>query len=157
MCWCADAAYAADALMLWCTDVADAADALILLMHRCWWCRLCCWWADATDALMLLMRWCWWCADAVDAVDAVMLLMRWCCWSNDTAVVDKMQIGVRAHLKGIALSSEFRTVVQRLVFCSIMFLYFFVMFLSSFVVLCFCIFRCASISRLYPCEWVSES
>ena len=43
-----------------------------------------------------------WCADAADAVDA--------------AVADKMQIGVRAHLNGIAWSSEFRTVVQRLVF-----------------------------------------
>ena len=56
---------------------------------------------DDADALMLLMRWCCWCADAVDAVDA--------------AVVDKMQIGVRAHLNGIAWSSEIRTVVQRLV------------------------------------------
>ena len=69
-----------------------------------------------TDALMLLMRWCcWcWCADAADA-DALMLLMHWCYWSNDAAVVDKMQICVWAHLKGIALSSEFRTVVQCLV------------------------------------------
>ena len=59
------------------------------------------------DALMLLMHWC------TDAADALMLLMRWCCWSNDAA--DKMQIGERAHLKGIAWSSEFRTVVQCLV------------------------------------------
>ena len=78
-CWCADAAYAGDALMLllfwycWCTD---AADALILL--RCW-CCLCCWCDDAADALM---HWCCWCADAADSL---MLLMRWCYWCADAA------------------------------------------------------------------------
>ena len=65
-----------------------------------------------TDALMLLMCCCW-CADA----DTLMLLMHWYYWSNDAAVVDKMQICVWAHLKGI--SSEFRTVVQRLVILDI--------------------------------------
>ena len=126
-CWCADAADALILLMLlmrWCTD---APNALMLLMHWCCWC------ADAADALM---RWCCWCADALmhwscwccwcccccwctDAADAADALMHWCCWSNDAAVVDKMQIGVRAHLKGTAWSSEFRTVVQCLVFsCS---------------------------------------
>ena len=67
------------------------------------------WSIDAADALMLLMSWCCWCADAD-------VLMHWCYWSNDAAVVDKMRICVWAHPKGIALSSEFRTVVQRLVF-----------------------------------------
>ena len=44
-----------------------------------------------------------------------MLLMLWCCWCADASVADKIQIGVGAHL-GTAWSSEFRTVVQRLVF-----------------------------------------
>ena len=79
----------------------------MLLMCRCCRCTV----AANALMLMLLMRWCCWCADA----DALMLLMHWCYWSNDAAVVDKMQICVWAHLKGIALSSEFRTVVQCLV------------------------------------------
>ena len=81
---------------------------LMLLMHWCCWCW--CIWADIPSTAF---NWCCWNADAL------MLLMHWCCWSNDAAVVDKMQIGVRAHLKGIAWSSEtseFCTVVQCLVF-----------------------------------------
>ena len=33
----------------WCADAADAADALMLLMHWCYWCT------DAADAMMLLI------------------------------------------------------------------------------------------------------
>ena len=51
---------------------------------------------------MLRIQLCSWRADTPDAPDA--------------AVADKTQIGVRAHLNGIAWSSEFRTVVQRLVY-----------------------------------------
>ena len=96
---------------------AAASEVLILLVHCC------CWYVVAANALMLLMHWlmlqmywCCWCADAL------MLLMHWCYWSNDAAVVDKMQICVWAHLKGIAWSSEFRTVVQCLVFVIVLFL-----------------------------------
>ena len=74
-CWwaySADAAYAADALMLlirWC---ANTADVLILLMLLMRWC------ADAADVLILLMSWCCWCTNTAEARMLLMLLMRWC-------------------------------------------------------------------------------
>ena len=121
--WCLDHVW-------WCLVVSGAClvvsgARLVMLMDIDWYDLIWCIWADifsnaynrctdAADALMLLMRWCCWCPDAADA-DALMLLLHWCYWSNDAAVVDKMQICVWAHLKGIALSSEFRTVVQCLV------------------------------------------
>ena len=119
--WCLDHVW-------WCLVVSGAClvvsgACLVMLMDIDWYDLTWCIWADifsnafywcadavdAVDSLMLLMCWCCWCADAADAL---MLLMHWCCWSNDAAVVDNMQIVVRAHLKGIGWSSEFRTVVQ---------------------------------------------
>ena len=79
--WCADAAYAAGALMLlmcWCAHTADAAYAADMLMLLIRWC---CWYTDA------LMRWCCWCANAADALMLLMLLMRWCCWCTDVILV----------------------------------------------------------------------
>ena len=100
----------------WCLVVSGAClvvsgACLVMLMDIDGYDLILCIWADilsnaynrctnAADALMLLM---------------LMLLLNWRYWSNDAAVVDKMQICVWAHLKGIALSSEFRTVVQCLV------------------------------------------
>ena len=109
--WCLEHVWWCLELVLWCqwtwTDMTwlDVYGQISFPMPiRC---------TDAADALMLLMHWSCWCANAADA------LLHWCCWSNDAAVVDKMQIAVRAHLKGIAWSSEFRTVVQCLVFKSL--------------------------------------
>ena len=94
----------------WCLVVSEAClvvsgARLVMLMDIDWYGLIWCIWADIFSNAHNR------CADA----DALMLLMHWCYWSNDAAVVDKMQICVWAHLKGIALSSEFRTVVQCLV------------------------------------------
>ena len=102
--WCLDHIW-------WCLVVSGAClvvsgARLVMLMDIDWYGLIWCIWADIFSNAHNR------CADA----DALMLLMHWCYWSNDAAVVDKMQICVWAHLKGIALSSEFRTVVQRLVF-----------------------------------------
>ena len=101
--WCLDHIW-------WCLVVSGAClvvsgARLVMLMDIDWYDLIWCIWADIFSNAHNR------CADA----DALMLLMHWCYWSNDAAVVDKMQICVWAHLKGIALSSEFRTVVQCLV------------------------------------------
>ena len=105
--WCLDHIW-------WCLVVSGAClvvsgARLVMLMDIDWYDLIWCIWADIFSNAYNR------CTDAADAADALVLLMHWCYWSNDAAVVDKMQICVWAHLKGIALSSEFRTVVQRLV------------------------------------------
>ena len=89
--WCLDHIW-------WCLVVSGAClvvsgARLVMLMDIDWYGLIWCIWADIFSNAHNR------CADA----DALMLLMHWCYWSNDAA-------------KGIALSTEFRTVVQRLVF-----------------------------------------
>ena len=105
--WCLDHVW-------WCLVVSGAClvvsgARLVMLMDIDWYDLIWCIWADIFSNAYNR------CTDAADAADALMLLINWCYWSNDAAVVDKMQICVWAHLKGKALSSEFRTVVQCLV------------------------------------------
>ena len=106
--WCLDHVW-------WCLVVSGAClvvsgARLVMLMDIDWYDLIWCRWADIFSNAYNR------CTDTPDAADALMLLINWCYWSNDAAVVDKMQICVWAHLNGIALSSEFRTVVQCLVY-----------------------------------------
>ena len=120
--WCLDHIW-------WCLVVSGAClvvsgARLVMLMDIDWYDLIWCIWADIFSNAYNR------CTDAADAADALMLLINWCYWSNDAAVVDRMQICVRAHLKGIALSSKFRTVVQCLVVNNVHI--FFWMFLTIF-------------------------